>query len=710
MPDDLDPPVPPVDLLVPVPPGDGGHEEWQVAASVYLPAREALAGRPPAMVLMPGGGYGRRYFDLPAPGYSQAAYHARRGMVVIAVDHLGVGDSTVPAVEFTTLPAVAAAGHATIGAIIARLAAGTLAPGVPPVQLACVVGAGQSLGGHALAVMQAAHRTFDGVAMLGSSMAGTALPVRPGTPPPVVPDGTTPEQAAQLTRAATDWTWAFHWQDAPLPDELAALIAADIAGGVPARRTTPSWGSLTYPGFGAVSMLPGVVAAEAARIDVPVLLATGERDVCRSPGEEVAVFKAATDISFFRVPRMAHMHNFSATRIVLWDRLGEFTAHVARIGASSGSGCLRSPMPAMHGRPSMPYFVMPASGRGSFLAAPGGLARREAGRSGGRPLDDVPLVRGGRARIAACQAGDDQLGPPSAGVAQVEADRSERRGRQAAGRDVVDSDDGQVTGRGEAVLAHAREHRERGLVVEGADARHRPGRPLLHGGGRGGDLQAGGEHHRRLDAGQRARFRRAFKPVFRHLGEPLMRGQRVADPPVPAADQVLGLNAPDRLRGVSVGRPGREHDVRAGPVERLLGVVVEGGEPDHHRGVDRRADVGQGPAVRASQMGNQGQALVGEGGGQLLDEAADGAAHGQVGDGQEDDIAVPGGQGAGGRVRPVVKLARDLEDAEPGRLRYRVPGLVVEYEAHGGLGDASRPRDVGARDAFRGSRHGLLSR
>jgi pimeloyl-ACP methyl ester carboxylesterase len=334
--DDLDSRVPPVDLLVPVPAGDGGQEDWQVAASVYLPAREALAGRPPALVVMPGGGYGRRYFDLPVPGYSQAAYHAGRGMVVITVDHLGAGDSTVLPAEFTTLPGVAAAGHAAVTAIIARLAAGTLAPGVPPVRLACVVGAGQSLGGHALAVMQASHRTFDGVAMLGSSMAGTALPVRPGAPEPVVPAGATPEQAAALTRAATDWAWAFHWRDEPSPDELAALIAADIAGGVPARRTAPSWGSLTYPGFGAVSMLPGVVAAEAARIDVPVLLAAGERDVCRSPGEEVAVFKSATDISFFRVPRMAHMHNFAVTRTLLWDRLEEFTAHVvARASAST---------------------------------------------------------------------------------------------------------------------------------------------------------------------------------------------------------------------------------------------------------------------------------------------------------------------------------------------------------------------------------------
>jgi pimeloyl-ACP methyl ester carboxylesterase len=209
------------------------------------------------------------------------------------------------------------------------------------VEIAGVVGAGQSLGGHALAVMQAGHRTFDGVAMLGSSMTGTTMPARPGAPEVVVPDGTTPEQAALLVLANTDWNWVFHWEGTSTPDtsdpphDLASLVAADIAGGLPARRTAPGWGSLTYPSFGALSMLPGVVAGEVARIDVPVLLATGERDVCRPPAEEVAAFTAATDISVFVVPRMAHMHNFATTRTLLWERLEEFVTHVTRTSAAS---------------------------------------------------------------------------------------------------------------------------------------------------------------------------------------------------------------------------------------------------------------------------------------------------------------------------------------------------------------------------------------
>jgi pimeloyl-ACP methyl ester carboxylesterase len=322
------------DLRVPVPSADGEQPGWEIAATVYLPAADAIPGRPPVLVVMPGGGYGRRYFDLPVPGLSQAEHHARQGTVVVAIDHLGVGASSVPPMEVTTLPTVAAANHAAVVTVLGRLREGTLAPGVPPLDLAGVVGAGQSLGGHALAAMQAGHRTFDGVAMLGSSMAGTTMPVRPGAPEVAVPDGATPEQASLLVIANTDWSWVYHWQDTPLPPELASLVAADVAAGLPARRSAPEWGSLTYPGYGASMVLPGVMAGEAARIDVPVLLATGERDVCRPPAEEIATFKAATDISVFVVPRMAHMHNFATTRALLWERLDEFVTHVARIAAA----------------------------------------------------------------------------------------------------------------------------------------------------------------------------------------------------------------------------------------------------------------------------------------------------------------------------------------------------------------------------------------
>jgi len=311
-----------VDVRIPVPSANGGRP-WEIAASVHLPAVGALAARPPALVVIPGGGYSRRYFDLARPGYSQAAHHARSGAVVVAIDHLGAGDSSVPPLQLTTLPAVATAGHAAVTAVLGRLREGTLAPGIPPVELGAVAGAGHSIGGQVLAVMQSGHRTFDGVAMLGSSLVGTTIPARGGAP-------------GDAETAGIDWGWAFHWRETPVPPELAALIAADIAAGLPTRQTAPEWATLSYPGFVPASVLPGAVADEAARIDVPVLLASGERDVCRPPAEEVAALKAATDISVLVVPQMAHMHNFAATRTLMWERLDEFVAHVTRCSAPDG--------------------------------------------------------------------------------------------------------------------------------------------------------------------------------------------------------------------------------------------------------------------------------------------------------------------------------------------------------------------------------------
>jgi len=143
--------------------------------------------------------------------------------------------------------------------------------------------------------------------------------------------------------ANTDWNWAFHWEDPAAadpslpPHDLASLVAVDIAAGLPIRQSAPEWGSLTWPGFASTVMMPGAMADEAARIDVPVLLASGERDVCHRPAEEIGALKSATDISLLIVPKMAHMHNFATTRAQIWERLDEFVAHVTRTTATSGT-------------------------------------------------------------------------------------------------------------------------------------------------------------------------------------------------------------------------------------------------------------------------------------------------------------------------------------------------------------------------------------
>jgi pimeloyl-ACP methyl ester carboxylesterase len=72
----------------------------------------------------------------------------------------------------------------------------------------------------------------------------------------------------------------------------------------------------------AISMLTaGVVSAEAAAIDVPVLTVAGERDVVPDIHAEPSAYSASLDVTAAEMVGSAHMHNFATTRVWLWKRL-----------------------------------------------------------------------------------------------------------------------------------------------------------------------------------------------------------------------------------------------------------------------------------------------------------------------------------------------------------------------------------------------------
>jgi pimeloyl-ACP methyl ester carboxylesterase len=74
---------------------------------------------------------------------------------------------------------------------------------------------------------------------------------------------------------------------------------------------------------------PGTVALEAASITVPVLSASGERDVVPDPWMEPKAFKSSADITVYVCPRMSHMHNFASTRERFWQRIHHWGGGVA---------------------------------------------------------------------------------------------------------------------------------------------------------------------------------------------------------------------------------------------------------------------------------------------------------------------------------------------------------------------------------------------
>ena len=303
-----------IDLRVDVSGTPGLDGDLSLAATAWLPAPHTLPAAPAVVFAVPGGGYARGYFDISAPGhsgYSQAEDHVARGLVVIALDHPGVGDSSTPDPAAYTWETWAAAYDRAVRALAADLRAGTLLPDFPPLPSFAKIGIGQSMGGHITIVTQGRHATFDAIAPLGYSAIHTVLP-QPGS-------------EVGVPTPVTDWVWPFHWEDVP-----ADLLAADFSGGYPMRKTAPAWGSTTIPSCVGGMTAPGAVARDAAAVEVPVFVGVGERDVCPTPRLEPSAYASSNDITLRIVPRMAHMHNFASTRRLLWDDLAAWIERVAR--------------------------------------------------------------------------------------------------------------------------------------------------------------------------------------------------------------------------------------------------------------------------------------------------------------------------------------------------------------------------------------------
>jgi pimeloyl-ACP methyl ester carboxylesterase len=185
------------------------------------------------------------------------------------------------------------------------------------------VGVGHSMGGYVTMFQQAGHRSYAAVAILGTTNQHVA-PL--GLPPEMIEAARTAEGRAALVEQVVETMpdpfleaertpmlpW-FHLEDVP-----PAVVEADTASTltVVPRRCA------------AASMVPGVAAAAAATIDVPVFLAYGDVDVSPQPRAEPEFFPATHDITLFLLRGSGHCHNMAGTRHLLWDWIGRWIAEV----------------------------------------------------------------------------------------------------------------------------------------------------------------------------------------------------------------------------------------------------------------------------------------------------------------------------------------------------------------------------------------------
>src|SRR5262249_25779589 len=157
--------------LVPVP---GEHVLRGIA---YAPDELDPAAGPAVVWCLPGGRCTIDYFDLQVEGldgYSMVRELTDRGLLVVSLDHLGLGASSRLEDLCVVTPRVAAATHDhAVRTLTARLRRGDLVDDLPPVVPPQLIGLGHSMGGLIIVDEQARHETFDAIVVLGHSADGT---------------------------------------------------------------------------------------------------------------------------------------------------------------------------------------------------------------------------------------------------------------------------------------------------------------------------------------------------------------------------------------------------------------------------------------------------------------------------------------------------------------------------------------------------------
>jgi len=283
-------------------------QRLSIAVWLFVPDVKKLGRKPTIISLLNGGSYDKRYFHCVIPGregYSTAEHLCALGNIVVLPDHLGISDSSRAVDQKKITREIAAlANHAAMTEIYARLQKGTLHPLLPPISEFLKVGGGHSMGGMQTITQQAHYQTFDRICVLGYTAIGVHLTfngqVVSADPGPL--NDADPDYWL-LDRSGVHES--FHWGDVP-----ADVIAYDDTLLVEVPNVLSKQ-----------SITTGIVSADAGRIDVPVYICLGERDVSPQPHAEPSYYKSSRDVTLHILPKSGHCQSFASTRKIMFDRI-----------------------------------------------------------------------------------------------------------------------------------------------------------------------------------------------------------------------------------------------------------------------------------------------------------------------------------------------------------------------------------------------------
>lgn len=288
--------------------------------------------RPVALVCLPGGGMNRRYYDLQAAGgddsYSFAAQMSRRGFIVVAVDHPGIGDSDRPEDGYRLTPdVIAEANERAIAQVLDQLKAGSLTSDLVALPDLQSILLGHSMGALMTVFQQSGHRHHRAIAVLGFATRGLPEFIPPQARELASDMNAVRQQLVLLARATFVEPYPAVKTSARRSDDLYGGAAAESAGVAALKAAIDR--ILPVPAF--LSMIPGNVLPEAQQIDVPVFIGVGERDMVGPPREIPASFSASRDITLLVLPETGHSHFLFASRHRLFDRLANWAQSISHL-------------------------------------------------------------------------------------------------------------------------------------------------------------------------------------------------------------------------------------------------------------------------------------------------------------------------------------------------------------------------------------------
>jgi pimeloyl-ACP methyl ester carboxylesterase len=281
-----------------------------IAAWVFAPETRALVGGKPVVVsLLNGGTYDKRYFHFEVPGergYSCAEALCQDGFIVVLLDHLGVGESSRAPTEKLVIRQIAAkANDAAVRGVYQRLRKGMLDSRIPALPDFLKVGGGHSMGAFQTITQQANHRTYDRVLILGYTAIGVHLTIGDQV---VSADGgpIAADEADYFLHDRTRLHKSFHWDDVAdhviaVDDRLNVEVPCVLS-----RQST----------------MMGIVTEDAGKINAPVYICLGERDVSPDPHAEPGYYRSSPDVTLHILPRSGHCQNFATTRGEMYARIG----------------------------------------------------------------------------------------------------------------------------------------------------------------------------------------------------------------------------------------------------------------------------------------------------------------------------------------------------------------------------------------------------